>query len=76
MKAVMFSVPLRLSNLSALFHDVLQDPRKGRYVSVVTQLQLKPVSQPDAQSSASQAFPSHWVLFQGGEIEGRGVGTK
>lgn len=33
MEAAMFSVPLRLSVLSPVFHDIHQDPRKGGCVT-------------------------------------------
>lgn len=52
-KAAMFSVPLELCILLTAFHDIKQDLEKGRCVTVVVSLQLKPLSRSDAHSSAS-----------------------
>lgn len=64
MKADIFSVPLKFCFQLAAFCDSQQDLTKG-HMTVVMLLQLKPFSQSDAQSSASQGLPLSLVSLPG-----------
>lgn len=64
-KAATFSVPLKLCIRLAALCDIQQGLTKGSRVTIVMLLHLKPLSQSDAHSSASQGCPLSPVPLPG-----------